>query len=132
MKRATILGLVGLVAAFAVGLGACGSSGDVGSGGTCFRATDCAEGLYCFGVTATKGGTCTSNVDKAQPPAGDANFPDGGQVMGQDGPTLDVPNVPDAPNDMGSPPGDTGGGGMDTGGPMDTGAPPKDSGKSKG
>ena len=123
-----------LALAFA-GAVACGSGGGVTAGGTCFRATDCAAGLYCCGPgpqcsnIGTKPGTCTSNVDKAQPPAGDAAFPDGGQVMGLDGPVLDVPNVPDtsAPADTGGPPMDTGGP-VDTGGPMDSG-PPKDASK---
>jgi hypothetical protein len=55
----------------------CGAVGDVGLGGSCHTATDCAPGLYCYPLTAPQGGTCTSNAAKAQPPS-DGGYPDAG------------------------------------------------------
>jgi len=86
------LGLASTLLMLAVVLGAgCGGSGGATSGQACFMASDCAEGLYCFGVTMTSPGKCTSNADLAQPEGGDA-FPDGGYA-----PMLDAPPPPDTP-----------------------------------
>ena len=71
-------------------------------------ATDCADGLYCFGVTLTMAGTCTANPDKAQP-AGEGGIPDGGVAPMPDQFASDAPVTP-----------------MDTSTPTDTSTPKKD------
>ena len=102
----------------------CGNSGGSPSGGTCYMATDCAAGLYCYGVTATMAGKCTSNANMAQPPAGEGGIPDGGIAPMLDSPVTDTPVTPmdvKAPTDTKPPP-------KDTSTPTDTGSPPEDSG----
>jgi hypothetical protein len=100
----------------------------VANGGACYTATDCATGLYCFGVTTTAAGVCTNNANKAQPVA-DGSYPDGGLA-----PMLDAPSMPPTdstvtPTDTGTAPTDTGTAPVDTGTPpVDTGTPPMDTG----
>jgi hypothetical protein len=105
------LGLLALVGVGVVAMVDCGSSGGVASGGSCYNATDCNEGLYCYGVTINAPGMCTSDVDKAQPPS-DAAYPDGGDVP-EDGIHSTDAKTTTPPVDTGTkaPPVDSGGGG---------------------
>jgi hypothetical protein len=112
-----------LFAVVAIGCG--GSSGGDTAGQTCTMATDCAEGLYCYGVKLTSSGSltpgkCTSNPNLAQPPA-DGAIPDGGlanmlesSLMGDGNttpPPEDTGTTPPPPKDSGSkPPVDSGAG----------------------
>jgi hypothetical protein len=85
-------------------------------------ATDCADGLYCYGVTATSPGTCTSNANNAEPPA-DGGYPDQCIAPMLDSPMTDTPVQPmdsKAPSDTAP--------GKDTAPPTDTGTPPADTG----
>jgi hypothetical protein len=118
VKRRSALGLTGLLGL--VGLvGGCGSSSGVGSGGSCYLATDCALGLYCYGVKSTSSGDttpgkCTSNVKEVQPEA--AALVDGGEIP-EDG--IANPDTGAAAKD---------GSAGDTSAPAETGSPSKDSG----
>jgi hypothetical protein len=90
----------------------------VGPGGTCHTATDCEQGLYCFGIP--EAGICTSNANKAQPKGDASSYPDGGLAPMLDGgggnkPPKDSATDTAAPTDTGTP--------ADTGTPVDTGAP---------
>jgi hypothetical protein len=118
------MGLASVVGALlAVG---CGSSGNATAGQPCYMATDCAPGLYCYGVTLSSSGSsnpgkCTANADMAEPP-GDGAIPDGGlanmldsSLMG-DGMTT-PPMDSSKPIDSSKP--------VDSSTPADT-APPKD------
>jgi hypothetical protein len=125
-----VLGSVALALACVVLLPVgCGSSGGATSGQTCYMATDCAQGLYCYGVTLTTPGKCTSNASMAQPPS-DGAIPDGGIAPELDAPATSDTAVPQkdsasvdvsvdskptkdsaAPPDMGPPPMDSGGAG---------------------
>jgi hypothetical protein len=119
----TLITVVSIAAALGA---ACGGSGGALAGGSCYTATDCAPGLYCFGVNDAGGaGMCTSNANKAAPP-GDAAFPDGGNTPMPDGPITKDSSMPGKDS---APPADTGMPPMDTGTPpMDTGTPPMDTG----
>jgi hypothetical protein len=56
---------------------ACDSAEDVGTGGTCFLLTDCAEGLFCHRADGSVSGTCegVGQLGTIQP-AGDATLAD--------------------------------------------------------
>jgi hypothetical protein len=118
MGLTSVLGAV--VALFPV-TGCGGSSSGVAAGQTCTMATDCAEGLYCYGVMLTSSGSltpgkCTSNPNLAQPPA-DGGIPDGGVANMLDSSLMGDGNTTPPPMDTGTPP------------PEDTGSkPPVDSG----
>jgi hypothetical protein len=119
LRHFGLAGLLGAAGLASVSAMSCGSSGNVASGGTCYLATDCAPGLYCFGVTATMAGMCTNNAQKAQPDA--SAYVDGGKLPMTDAPGSDAPVGEGAPpTDTGTPdttpPADTG--------PADTGPPP--------
>jgi hypothetical protein len=131
-----VLGFFGMATTVLLGVGGmmfggCGSSTGAAAGDSCFTATDCAEGLYCFGVTQTASGTCTSNPDKAQPPAGDGSLIDGGLAPMLDGPGMATDTSTPPPKDSASPT-DTSTGKPETAppaetGPTDTGSGTKDS-----
>jgi len=112
VKLARIAGVVTVVGLFWGVVVACGSSGGVAGGGSCYVATDCIEGFYCYGVTATKAGTCTNNAAKSQPPAAGPP-PDGGDIEGG------LPGVDGMPSEDGAIPTETG---TDAPPPQDTGA----------
>jgi hypothetical protein len=110
-------GLTATLAVVVVGSACTAKVTQVGAGGECFLATDCAPGLICI-EQADKTRICSDDLSRVagRPPA-EPEEADGGGGEG---------GMPEASaNDVTQPPEDTGA--PDTS-PPDTGAPPPDSG----
>ena len=122
VSRGLALGLTATLAVLVVGSACTATVTQVGPGGECFLATDCAPGLICI-EQPDKTRTCSDDLSRVagRPPAeGGAEEQDGGDGEG---------GVPEAStDDVTQPPPDTGV--PDTNQPPpDTGAPPQDAGE---
>jgi hypothetical protein len=114
---------------------ACDSAEDVGTGGTCFLATDCAEGLFCHRPDGSVSGTCegVGQLGAIQP-AGDATLADVGSMPEPDAAPGDAapPPAQDSATGEDAPPAQVDAQTADRTAPNDTGAPPPvDSGSGK-
>ena len=121
VSRALAVALTSALAVLVVGSACTAKVTQVGAGGECFLASDCAPGLICI-EQANKPRICSDDLSRVagRPPAEPGADEDGGDGEG---------GVPDgSAGDVTQPPPDTGV--PDTNQPPpDTGAPPQDAGE---